>query len=180
MIKPIMYLYISCITILCGMLFYALYNELLVIRFVGRATSVPLEQHTQRKTVSFYYWTKGELKKEQKEVLISSYLTNTLTHLVNGWLSLLEEEKIVPKKVSLQAILIDKSETEAYISFDKSPLPKELSTYDKLRLLQSLLQTILEAGTSVTLVHFLVNHAPLNDPQLDFSHGWPINGYFSK
>ena len=169
------YLLLSSLALVGGLLFYGLYNDLILIRLPSQG-STPFTTITQRKPVKLIYWNNRAFVSEEKEILFSS-ITETLTNLIKTWLSLLEEEGLMLKKVSVQSVKIDESGRELYLSFDRNPLPKEHSTYQKLQWLEGLLRTIKESGLPITSVRFLVYAKPLNDHHLDFSQPWPVSGY---
>ncbi len=175
------YLVISLVTLVIGMLFYGLYNELIIIRLPSKKGGSIIEHSTsQRKTTKLIYWNNSSFVTEEKGVLISTDLTTTLYNLIMSWLTLLEEENPRQKKVSVQSIMLDKTGTELFLSFDRNPLTKELSTYQKLCWIEGLLRTLALQNLPIKTVQFLVHHKPLNDPHLDFSHAWPITGYLKR
>ena len=83
----------------------------------------------------------------------------------------------MPKKVVIQSILTDASGREAFISFDRNPLAKEKSTFQKLMWVEGLLNTIKGSGLPIENIQLLIHHKPLSDAHLDFTHPWPISGY---
>ena len=97
-------------------------------------------------------------------------------HLINAWLSLLEEEHILTKKTMLQSALITVS-GHAYLSFDHNILSKEEIIFRKWMLIEGLLKTIAAHDIAITHVQFLVQHQPLHDAHLDFSLPWPLYGF---
>lgn len=161
-----------------GLFFYGLYNELIILRLPFKASRQPTELgQSQRKLMKLTYWNGEAFATEEKEILYSSNSTRTLTDLINSWLSTLEEEHLMPKKVSLQSVMLDASGQEAFISFDRNPLLKEKSTYQKLMWVEGLLKTIQGSGIPLKTVRLLVYAKPLNDTHLDFNHAWPLSGY---
>ena len=171
------FLLISSLTLFIGFVFYGIYNELILIRLPGKSKVAPLQGTSTRKTMKVYYAKKDQWGAEDKEILVSSSLSQTLTNLITTWLNLLEEEGLMKKKVSIQSIMIDENGKELYLSFDRNPLAKEHATYQKLLWIEGLLKTIRESGLPVQSVRFLVYTKPLNDPHLDFTYPWPVTGY---
>ena len=171
------YLILSGCTLLAGILFYGIYNELIVFHLPSKRGTQPLEEQVTHKNIPLIFWKNGSFLTEEKELLIRPNRQRTLNDLLTSWLNLLEEEHILKKKVSIQSIMLDASGSEASISFDRNPLGKEDSTYQKLMTLEGLLTTIKSSGLPLTSVRFLVNYKTINDPHLDFSHPWPITGY---
>ncbi len=169
------YLLLSSLALIGSLLFYGLYNDILLIRLPSSGEMV-LTNSTKRKPIKFTYWNNKAFVTEEKEILFST-VTQTANNLVKTWLSLLEEEGLMKKKVGLQSIMVDQSGRELFLSFDRNPLTKEFSTLQKLQWIEGLLKTIRDSGMPITSVRFLVYTKPLHDIHLDFSHPWPVSGY---
>ena len=176
MIKPVHYLIISSGMLLIGMLFYGIYNDLILIRLPFAHLSAPFipRQIEKQSILPTGMEPNGSLKKKRYSFHRG---LRTLQDLVTSWLSLLEEDRRMPEKISLQSAMIDQAGTEAFISFDRNPLAKEQSTFDKLLWIEGLLRTIRTSGLPLQTIRFLVNAKPLTDIHLDFSHSWPVTGY---
>ena len=175
------YLILSGITLCIGMIFYGLYNDLIIIHLPIKKGAVAINLGSAKsKTIKLAYPQGDELLIEEKEIVITNNLQRTLNDVIHSWLSLLEEEQLLQKKATIQSILLDTSGTEAFISFDRNILEKNQSAYHKLLLVESLLKTLRENDILLKTVRLLVNSKPLNDPHLDFSHSWPITGYLAS
>lgn len=176
------YLVIALGTCISGMLFYALYNEIIIIRFPWTTnvyTRSDLE--IQKKIYTLVFWHNNSWKTEHKPLISSENKTQTLTYLISSWLSMLEEEHVFAhrgyRKVSLQSVMLDPAGHEAFLSFDRSPFLKESSTSQKLLWIEGLLRTIRENNVSLSSVRLLAHHQPLHDQHLDFDRAWPISGF---
>ncbi|MBA2307383.1 hypothetical protein H0W26_04590 [Candidatus Dependentiae bacterium] len=164
---------------LCGgFLFYALYNDYIIIRLPSRG-GIMIYEHppVKRKNATFFYWHQGKLAFEEKMILSSTDMVFALTELVTHWLATVEQEGASVRRVNLDTVLLDRSGTEAFISFDRSPFIASQSTFQKLMWIEGLLKTLNEAGLSVHKVRFLMKSKPLVDPHLDFNHSYPLTGY---
>ncbi len=181
-VQPLHLAFITFGFLAIGMLFYAWYNEIFILRIPSRTSVAPIQRGlTTRKNTKLFYYQGGNLKTEEKELLYATQNIIETTHnIVTAWLTLLDEEELWPKKVSLQSVLIDASGTDLSLSFDHSPFLQEQSTHTKLSWLEALLKTIQETGLPLKTIRFLVHNKPLPDPLLDFTHPWPITGYISK
>lgn len=172
------YLLISFGTLGVGMLFYGFYNKLIIIQLPKHRQTQALEQrHAQHKPIRLWYWNGEQFAKEDKELIYSGNLQDTLSDLVSRWLSVLEEESALTKKVTVQSVLLDTHNTTAYISFSRNPLKKEYSTHEKIMFFEALLKTLRESGIQLKKVQFLANHKPIQDAHLDFDRAWAITGY---
>ncbi len=175
-LKPFHYLLISLSALCAGTIFYGMYNDFIIIRFPLKNVPSALTTTAQKKNFKLFYWAQGKWHMEEKELLAQNAV-KTLTYIIASWLALLEDERVMDKKVSVQSVLIDALGTEAYISFDRNPFSKESSIYQKLMWIEGLLKTIRENGIPLKTIRFLVHHKPLQDQHLDFSSSWPISGY---
>lgn len=167
---------ISFFTLLAGILLYAFYNEIIIIRIPKNNAYFIKDVNVEKVKSDFFFFKDNKWYKEQKEIILSQNKIENLTYLINTWLTLYNEEKKF-RKINLQNALIDSNSVEAFISFDRSPFIKENSTYEKLMWIESLLKTISESKIKIQSVRFLVHHKPLNDFHLDFSKAWPLSGF---
>lgn len=166
-----------CFLSLCGGMFYlALDRGFIVINNVSKQ-SIVTQGSLEKKPVKLMYWHHDQWKHEKVEIIWSSQQAVTVKHLIDAWLTLMDEEKMMEKKVSLQAAIASPSEQELYLSFDRNPFSKEDSTYDKWMWIEGILKTLRENGIKFQFVRFLVHHQQLNDYHLDFSNPWPMSGF---
>ena len=170
---PLLSLALFCM----GILSYGIYNEIIIIRLPFKKAQPIAQSTAQRKNTKLFYWNGTSFEHEEKELLHSTNIVKSLSDLIAAWLTTQEEEHQAAKKVTLQSVMIDSSGREAYISFDRNPLPNNKATYQKLLWIEGLLKTIKESGLPVSSVRFLVYGKPLIDTHLDFNHPWPISGY---
>ena len=63
--------------LLIGMLFYGIYNDLILIRLPFAQLSAPLHSQANRKAVNLTYWNGTKWVTEEKEVLFSSQVSRT-------------------------------------------------------------------------------------------------------
>jgi len=162
-----------------GVIFFCLYQEWLIVH-VSFGTKAPLQKiskNFEKKNIGLHFWKDNTWQKEEIEILWSENKIETITHLVNRWLSVADEEEALPKKVMLQNISLSESQNNVYLSFDRYPFSKESSTYQKCMIIEGLLKTLKESSLKVLYVHFLVHHKPIQDYHLDFSHPWPLCGF---
>lgn len=174
-------LILSTICAISGALFYALHQGWIIINTSLAKPEYKAEQAhkpaTTQKKATLYYWHHDAWHHESNELVWTSHNAQNVVYLVNSWLSLLDDEKITTKKVSLQTAMFSPTGNELYISFDRSLLSKEATTYEKWMLIESLLKTLRENGIAPHLIRFLINHQPMIDAHLDFNSPWPIHGF---
>jgi hypothetical protein len=180
--KPFLLISICLCSIITGLLFWAYNSEYLIIALRTHPSKNMHESiHTVirsiKKQATLSFWHHDRWNSEKIELLWSDNNAENIQHLIARWLIVLDEEKIINRRVSLQSALFGPSSQEIYLSFDRNLLTKDNATYTKLMLIESLLKTIRENGIPVTKIWFLVHHQPMHDPHLDFSHAWPISGF---
>ena len=168
------------ISFITGLLFFSIQKNLLVLNFKTYQLNNKYQEHEIshfKKLITLYFWQNEQWKSEKIEILWSQDNANNLTKLIQNWLVLLTEEQVTQDKVNLQAALVNRNAQTAYLSFDKTLFHKNLSTYQKLLIIEGLLKTVRANQIPVQEIQFLVQHQIIADPHLDFSKPWPINGF---
>lgn len=174
-----------CICACLSGLGYFAYNQQWFIIQLPRANN-SFEDETKKifiskKVVKRIFWHNDRWHTEETELLWSdTKVAENLMRLITSWLTLLDEEKVMEKKVSLQSVVLSPSGLDAYCSFDRNPFNKNNATYEKLMWIEGLLKTIRENGIKIQQVLFLVHHQPLHDFHLDFSNPWPMSGFINS
>ncbi|MGB8366732.1 MAG: hypothetical protein WCD44_00070 [Candidatus Babeliales bacterium] len=176
--KPIIYSVFLFFCVIAGMLFFAIKNEFIIFNIATITQEVSNEKPASKKEVHLIFWQNNQWKAENHDLLWTHNKQQDLHCLINTWLTLLHEENNMEKKVTLHTVLLATSDQTAYLSFDSDPLSKESATTGKLFFIEGLLKTIRENDISLQEVQFLVQHEQMQDPHLDFSKPWPINGFF--
>ncbi len=169
----------SSITFTIGMLLFALHYQWIIIRFSQPILRVE-QQIKTKKICTLHFWHNNRWTQESQELIWSSTLDENVSALVTNWLTLLDTESILPKKITLQSVALSPNKQELYLSFDRNLLPKQWAVHRKWMLIEGLLRTLRANSVALQAVHFLVHHQPLTDTHLDFSFAWPINGFVSS
>ncbi len=134
----------------------------------------------QKKQISLYVRHDTSWHKEQKDILWAEDTVVCIDFIVRSWLAFIDEEQLMQKRVTLQSVCLSPTGQEAYLSFDKTPFSKDLSTFEKLLWVESLLKTIRENQDTLRAIYLLVNHQPINDVHIDCSHAIPIQGFIAE
>jgi hypothetical protein len=175
------YCVLCCVGALLSALCYFAYNQQWIIIQVpdskNRFEDDAKKALMTKKSVKRIFWHNDGWHIEETDLLWSDDKAENLTRLINSWLTLLDEEKVMEKKVSLQSIVLSPSGHDVYCSFDRNPFNKNNPTYEKLMWIEGLLKTIRENGIKIQQMFFLVHHQPLHDFHLDFSNPWPVSGF---
>lgn len=172
------YFFISLFAVTAGAFFAALHYEWIVIRIPIQKIeekNLPVHKKNERKKVTLHFWHHNTWHTETTDILASEDTGQTVEHLVQAWLTTLEEEA-TEKKMPLQAVLVSASGI-AYVSFARNPFCQEESSWEKLMWVEGLLKTIHGNIKSIQQVQLLVNHKPAQDQHLDFSAPWPVAGF---
>lgn len=172
---------ICLISSIAGSILFAYFNGLIIIRSPWCNPQQLTDHHTinQKKECIFYYWNHEQWNQEKVELMWSDNKESSLLYLLNNWLTYLDEEHIIHKKITAQTALLSPNGHELYISFDRNPLDQEQSIYEKLLFIESLLKTIRINCSDIMSIIFLVDHQPLHDIHLDFSNPWSITGFLT-
>jgi len=173
-IKQYFAISISCFTL--GLILFALQQKWIIINLPIHEKKLMVATTTHKKNCKLFYFHNGAWHTETSMLIWSENAADNLTLLVNQWLSLATEEKIIKKKTVLESACVSEQH-ELLLSFDRSFLYKEASTYEKLMVVESLLKTIKENEPAIKKVRILVHHQPLADYHLNFTNPWPIEGF---
>jgi len=177
--KTISYLPLSFACFTLGTLFLAYYQGWIIMRYPAQKTEVAQTSasfRARKKKVNLIFWYHDKWNIETVDILETNDQAQTLQHLINSWLTLLDEEQIMSKKVTLQSASLD---TTAYLSFDRNPFDEQSTTHQKWLWVESLLKTIRDNDITVQNIRFLVHHQIMQDNHLDFSNPWPITGFLT-
>lgn len=174
-------LWLSLITALAGIFFFAVKHEFIIMRLPGYHYNLlhdPSTTATQKKMITLYVRSRDTWRTERQELLVTNDTAENMRLIVTSWLNFVQDEHNIEKKVAVQSCALSASGQEMYISFDRNPLPKEQPIIAKWLLIEGLLKTIRENKIPLVSIHFLVHHQPLQDPHLSFDLPWPVNGFF--
>jgi len=169
---------VAGVSLVIGLLYGAISLELLVIRPPADVFIDPVvATNKSTKKVIVHYWQNGSWHTETDTILWQEDKSAQLTALINSWLAVLAEERVIDKKINLQTVIGASSGNEFFVSFDCYPFFKDSSTYEKYQWIEGLLKTIRANGVAVQSIRFLVQHQELVDAHLDFSRSWPVAGF---
>jgi hypothetical protein len=174
------YIIISSAAFVLALLFFAIYNQLILFRSPWNVHNITTTSSVvQKKQVTIYYYHADKWKTEKQDLLWSDNKEKNIVQLLNTWFMLLDEEHITPKKTMVQSALISPADC-LYISFDHNIFAKEETIFKKWMLIEGLLRTLVVNGIPCKHVQFFVQHQQLYDPHLDFSCAWPIQGFIKN
>ncbi len=171
------YIIISSAAFISAILFFAVYNQWILFRHSWTGTyEISQSVSLQKKQICLFYFHGDKWKSEKQEMLWSHNTEKNIFQLINAWLTLLDEESVIAKKITLQSALLSASHC-AYLSFDNNILGEQETIFKKWMLIEGLLKTIVLNDIPVTQIQFLVHHQILHDAHIDFSLPWPIHGF---
>lgn len=174
------YLIISGIAFISAILFFAVYNQWILLRYPWASTyEINQSISLQKKQICLFYFHGDKWKSEKQEMLWSPNIEKNIFQIINAWLTLLDEESIMAKRITLQSALISTSHC-AYLSFDNNILEEQETIFKKWMLIEGLLKTIVLNDISIMQIQFLVHHHLLSDAHIDFSLPWPIHGFLMR
>lgn len=173
--------YITSIAFFIGIFTYAIYNNWLIFNFplFQKGNTFTSTKATEKRNVLVFFPHEQEIKNEPRTILWHSEKADSCFHLVSEWLTVLDEEEVLKKKVSLEAISFTQNNQTVLISFNRLPFGHSESTNKKWIFIESLLKTISTAFPDLKSVSFLVHHQPAEDPHVDFSQPWPAHGFYA-
>ena len=177
---PREYIIIASAAFISALLFFALYNQWIMFRAPWAGYNAAYSSATiQKKQITLHYFHGDKWKAEKQDMLWSESAEKNIFQIINAWLTILDEERIVAKKIALQSALISTAGC-VYLSFDNNVTGKEETIFKKWMVIEGLLKTIAANNIAVQQVQFLVQHQPLHDAHLDFSLPWPVHGFIKN
>ena len=183
--NTLLFIIITALCTLTGIIFFLIQRNILIVRWAFGYTWQPTTTLTQEtvtnKTFRFYFWKNEKFHQEDRALIWhSSDYAKNITQLVTHWLACQQEEKILPPSINLLQGTIATASQEAFLIFSTSLFNKEWPIIKKWMLLESLCTTIKESGLPVATLHFFVHQHPMDDPHLDLSQPWPIEGFINQ
>lgn len=172
--KPKLLLSIAFTALLIGALFCAYQAEWIIITFPQKNGLGSLAI-ARKKTVTLFWQRSDSYYQEPQLLLLTDSLQQQLQQVLTQWLVVANQQRGWEKKIAVDVLLA--ADGHLFISFESSPFKPESSLYEKWMFIESLLKTIRESGYAVPRVSFLMKHAVLADPHLNFDQPWPIAGY---
>lgn len=161
-----------------GSLLLALQQEWIIIR-LPQIGHKPENSIKCKKGITLHYWHDHQWHTEKQNLIWCDNTSDNIFYLITNWLNTLDAEEITNKKITLQSALLSPSCSDVYLSFDRNPLEKNWSTFQKWMWIEGLLKTIRAQQIPIQNIYFLVQHKPIIDSHLDCSHAWPIGGFLS-
>src|ERR1700733_12481416 len=126
------YIILSIFFLILGMTFFGIQNDFIIFRWPTKTSLIQVDTNlSTKKSIKLFYWNNSKWMNESIDILISGSTQEDVQRIINSWLNLLDEEKII-EKTSLQTALISKSSNELFLSFDRNLINEEISTYEKL------------------------------------------------
>jgi len=174
------YVLIANATFILGIFIYTYMQGFIIFRspFYNHTLSEP-QLSVVKKKVMLFYWQHESWHHEEIDLLWSENVAQTIEYLINSWLTLLDEEKVMNKKVTVQSVAITPNGHEALFSLDRNPFDKASSTYEKWLWVEALLKTLRQNDIKLQAVQLLIHHQPMVDYHIDFSNPWPLEGFLS-
>jgi hypothetical protein len=173
------YSVLSIVSFIIALIFYIFYNQWIIVTILNNNKVEFVQSSLCKKEITLHYFHHEKWNNEKQELLWSNSIAKNSYQLINAWLTLLDEEGIISKKITLQTALLSTSGT-LYLSFDNNILSKEDTIFKKWMLIEGLLKTIKENNIAIQSIQFLIQHQPLIDYHLDFSMPWPAQGFIKS
>lgn len=175
-------------TIICcfiGTIFFLMQRKWLIIQWTfnteSNETTLAQKETVLKKDITFYWWKHEKLHHEKAtHIWRRDQNAENIKQVINNWLGYLKGEKIIDPVIAIDSVVLSPTEQDAYVSFNQAFSWKEWSIYKKWHLIEGLCKTIKSTNLPIKNVSFLVNHEPLHDDHLDFTHPWTIDGFIEE
>lgn len=165
----------SFIFLIGGFMFFTIYNEFIILRWpLNLEESAYSNKKISKKKMQVFWWANDKWNYEETEIIFHSNLQKSAYEVLTAWISILDENNIINKKINIESVMLDPTNSILYISFEKSPFSKQSSIFEKLKIIESILKTLKSANLDLQKTIFFVNHKPIQDPHLDFAKAFII------
>jgi len=166
---------ISAITCALGIFICCIMQEWIIVYIPSRIRTVTqFLKNKENKNVTLYFWNNHRWRSETDSLVWSSDVQENIKTIVTRWLDLLHEEQHLPLNVTLQSIILSQDKTVAYLSFTTSPFNCNVSTYENLLFIKSMMRTLYHNKIPLKSIMLLENHKPIEHAHLDFTQPWPL------
>jgi len=167
---------ITAFAFITGIIVFLYFQGWIILQspFANKCTTLTHISPTTKKKAKLVFWRNNNWCTEEAELIWSQNNDENILYLLNNLLSLMLDEEVLNKKISVESVMTSPTGQEALISFERNPLRKEAATFEKWMIIESIINTIRDNEIPVQSVRFLVHHKPLEDYHLDFSKGWSI------
>ncbi len=181
---PIVFVF-ATICCVIGALFFLIQRKWLIVQwtFNTEANEITLakKETVLKKDITFSWWKNDKFHHDKSTIIWRrDKNAENIKLVINNWLSHVKGEKVLESSISIDSVVLSQSEQEAYISFNQTFSWKEWSIFKKWMLIDSLCKTIKSTGLPIKYISILVNHEPMLDEHLDFSHPWSIDGFMEE
>ena len=178
-VKSSLYYWLTAVFFAAGLGYYALQSGWLIIQLPFLNATAPSHQKASARgqSITLYAWNNNQWKKERTELIVPTDPAPGAQVIIQALLAWLAEEKIMQKKVIVEHVLMTSTQQELFVCFDKTLFSKAMSTHLKVMIIESILKTVRENEIKVPFIRFLVDHQPMQDVHIDFTHSWPLEGY---
>ncbi|MBT3827653.1 hypothetical protein HOL34_03090 [bacterium] len=165
-----------------GTIMYAWYHGIILIRLRRHQTEQPgfaaQQAAITKHKVKMHYWHQERWMNEQSSIIwYKNKRSDNIAHLIQAWFTLLEEDNIIARRVSVQSCALSGSGKVAYASFDRSPFGEQDAIFAKWLLIEGLLKTLHANQVGITHIHLLCHNQPIKDYHIDFNNPWPVSGF---
>jgi hypothetical protein len=175
--------YLLGLCAIAGILMYAWYHNIIVIqlhRFQNKQQANSATRAAiKRRTVQMHYWHQNRWKSEGTKIIWNPKKKNVnIARLAQAWFTLLEEDNLLSKRVTVQSCALSGSQSTAFLSLDRSPFEEQSSIRMKWLIIEGLLKTIRSNTTGLSDIHLLCHNQPIKDYHIDFEGAWPVSGFY--
>jgi len=161
-------------------IFFLIQRNWLIIHFTfspscAESSSTEEKVTAAQKKIKFFYFKNKKWHTEQISLVWDEQNhTMNMQQLIKQWLTVLQDERLLPAHINLESVALSSQGGDAYLSFDRSLFSSDQSIMKKWLILESLFKTMHNAAIPIYSVMFLVHNKPMDDDHLEFSQPLPV------
>ncbi len=173
--KGLLLLLFTSLAFVCGALWYAVHTEIII--FSVPAFAEFTVQQTDKKTIALFWYTEKEKIEENSDCIWSKSNSQNINTVISTWLSCMQDEDLLDKRIKLEAVALTPAGNEACVSFSHTLFEQQQNSIKKWYILESLFATLKPLFPELKIIRLLVHYQPLYDEQIDCSVSLPITTF---
>lgn len=170
--------FFTCLSFACGALWYAMHTEIIIFSFPAFAEYTL--QQADKKQVTLFWRSEKELLQEHNECIWSKSTSQNISTVIATWLSYMQEEDLLDKRIKLETVALTPAANEACISFTHTLFEQQQNCIKKWYIVESLFATLKPLFPELKTIRLLVQCQPLYDEHIDCSVSLPITQFLQN
>ncbi len=137
-------------------------------------------QPINKKNITLFWYNDHQKNEENADIIWTDQTHKNISAVVSAWLSLMQEEQRIEKRVKLETVAVTPAGTEAFLTFSHTLFNHDYAIIKKWQVLEGLFLTLNSLFSELVLLGILVNDKPLFDEHIDCSSSLPVSSFLQS